>query len=107
MKFGIVTGRITFSRVDPAIADTRFLIVEPVTAENLAARNGKGGGRELIAADQMGPRMGQMVGYVEGREGAAPWHPRRAPVDAYISLIVEGVDYHPPTRKGKQDGQRI
>ena len=101
MKFGIVTGRVTFSKVDPSIADTRFLIVEPVTAGNLAARNGKGGGRELIAADQLGPRMGQLVGYVEGREGDSPWHPRRAPVDAYISFIAEGVEFHPPTRKGK------
>jgi len=101
MKFGIVRGRVTLSRVDESIADTRFLIVEPVTAQNLAEGNGKGGGRELIAADQLGPRMGQMVGFVEGREGASPWHPRRAPIDAYISFIVEGVDYHPPTRKGK------
>jgi len=104
MKFGIVTGRVVLSKVDPSIADTRFLVIEPVTAENLAAGNGKGGGRELIAADQLGPRMGQLVGFVEGREGASPWYPRRAPVDAYVSLIVDGVDFHPPARKGRKNG---
>jgi len=101
MRFGIVKGIVVMSRAVPILADTRFLVVEPVTRENLAAGNGKGGGRELIVADRLGPRVGQMVGYVEGREGASPWYPRKAPVDAYCSLIVEGLDYRPPVRRRK------
>ena len=104
MKFGIVTGIVVMSKAVPILSDVRFLVVEPVTGENLSAGNGKGGGRELIVADQLGPRVGQLIGYVEGREGAAPWHPRRVPLDAYCSLIVDGVDYHPPARKGRTNG---
>ncbi len=93
MRFGIVRGRVVLSRVVEPLEDTRFLVVEPVTGENLAARNGRGGGRELIVADHLGPRTGQLIGFVEGREGANPWYPRRAAVDAYCSLVVEEFDY--------------
>ena len=93
MRFGIVRGRVVLSRVAEPLEDTRFLVVEPMTAENLAERNGRGGGRELIVADQLGPRVGQLIGFVEGREAANPWYPARAVVDAYCSLVVEEFDY--------------
>jgi microcompartment protein CcmK/EutM len=81
---------------DPSLTGTRFLIVEPVTAPALAAQNGTGGGKQLIVADHLAPAEGQMIAFVEGREAANPYWPGRAPVDAYLSLLVDTVDYHPP-----------
>jgi microcompartment protein CcmK/EutM len=96
MRLGIVRGKIVLSMSDPSLLGTRFLIVEPVTAQGLAALDGSGGGKQLIVADHLAPAEGQMIAFVEGREGANPYWPGRAPVDAYCSLLVDGVDYRPP-----------
>lgn len=104
MKFGIVKGRVVLNRIVSPLEDVRFLVVEPVTGEHLAARDGVGGGRELIVADQLHPRDGQMIGYVEGREGSNPWYPQRAAVDAVSSLVVDDYLYEPPA-KGKRGGR--
>lgn len=96
MRIGIVRGHVVLSQCIPALRGSRLLIVEPVTAENLAARNGKGGGKALIAADQLAPAVGQMIAFTEGREAANPYWPTDTPVDAYSALIVDGVDFNPP-----------
>ncbi|MFZ0960121.1 MAG: EutN/CcmL family microcompartment protein [Terriglobia bacterium] len=96
MRLGIVRGKIVLSLSDPSLVGTRLLIVEPVTAQGLAAHDGTGGGKQLIVADHLAPAEGQMIAFVEGREGANPYWPARAPVDAYCSLLVDTVDYHPP-----------
>jgi microcompartment protein CcmK/EutM len=101
MRIGIVRGHIVLNQCVPELRGMRLLIVEPVTAENLAARNGKGGGKALIVADRLAPGNGQMVGFVEGREAANPFWPENAPVDAYCSLIADQVDFRPPQQKDK------
>jgi hypothetical protein len=40
---------------------------------NLAARNGQGGGKTFVEADQLSPANGQMIGVVEGSEAANPY----------------------------------
>jgi microcompartment protein CcmK/EutM len=102
MRLGIVRGNVVLSISDPSLEGTRFLIVEPVTGEALAAHDGTGGGKQLIVADHLAPAEGEMIAFVEGREGANPYWPGRAPVDAYCSLLVNTVDYHPPGAKVKQ-----
>ena len=93
MRLGIVRGHVVLNRMHPSLEGTRFLMVEPVTAENLAARNGDGGGKTLVVADHLAPDRGQMVAFVEGREGANAYWPKQAPVDAYCALIVKDVDF--------------
>ena len=101
------------SRVNPRLTDARFLIVEPVSRGKLAAiaraidgcvvtgdcanasSGAEGDGGCVVVADYLGPRMGSLVAFVEGREGSAPWAPDPAPVDSYLSLIVDAVDYRP------------
>ena len=95
MRLGVVRGRVVLNLAEPSLAGERLVIVEPVTASNLAAANGAGGGKALVAVDRLGAAEGQMVAFVEGREAANPWWPRQAPVDAFCSLIVESVDFRP------------
>lgn len=95
MRLGIVRGSVVLNTCVPALAGTRLAIVEPVTPENLAARNGLGGGKALVAAEQLGAGEGQLVGIVEGRTAASPWYPEEVPVDAYCVLIVDDYDYRP------------
>jgi microcompartment protein CcmK/EutM len=97
MRMGFVRGKVVLSLAVPELIGTRFLVVEPITAENLAAGEGRGGGKPLIVADHLAPHEGEMIGFVEGREAANPYWPGKAPVDAYCSLIVDTVDYNPPT----------
>jgi microcompartment protein CcmK/EutM len=103
MRLGIVRGSVVLNQAVPALLGTRMVIVEPVTAGNLELSNGLGGGKALIAADQLGPGLGQMVGFVEGRTAANPFSPLDVPVDAYCVLIVDDIDFQPPRPEGAED----
>jgi len=96
MRIGVVQGRVVLGAATPELAGTVLLIVEPVTSENLREGTKKGGGKALVVADQLGANLGQLVAFVEGREAANPYWPQDVPVDAYCSLIVNNVEYHPP-----------
>ncbi len=100
MRIGIVRGRIVLTRSVEVLKGTRFLVVEPVTAANLAAGYSEGGGRALIVADHLAPACGQAIAFTEGREAANPYWPLSAPVDAYSALIVDSVDFRPPLQNG-------
>jgi microcompartment protein CcmK/EutM len=96
VRLGIVRGHVVLASAVPALKGTSLLLVEPVSAGNLAARNGRGGGKTLVVADRLSPATGQMVGVVEGREAANPYHPAPTPVDAYCALIVHDYRFEPP-----------
>jgi microcompartment protein CcmK/EutM len=91
-----VRGHVVLNAAIPELHGIRLLVVEPVTAENLAKNDGNGGGKALIVADQLGPGMGQMIAFTEGSEAANPYWPKQVPVDAFCALIVNNLDYRPP-----------
>jgi microcompartment protein CcmK/EutM len=91
-----VRGHVVLNSCLEELRGIRLLVVEPVTAENLAKQDGSGGGKALIVADHLGPGMGQMIAFTEGSEASNPYWPKQVPVDAYCALIVNTVDYHPP-----------
>ncbi len=92
MRLGIVRGHLTLTPAVESYRGKRLVVIEPVTMENLRAKNGKGGGKALIAVDELGAGEGQMVAFTEGREAANPFWPGAVPVDAYCSLIVDTID---------------
>ena len=92
MRLGIVRGHITMTPAVESYCGKTLVIIEPVTMDNLRAKNGKGGGKALIAIDELGTAEGQMVAFTEGREAANPFWPASVPVDAYCSLIVDTID---------------
>jgi microcompartment protein CcmK/EutM len=98
VRLGIVRGHVVLNRAVPELTGTRLLLVDPLTAENLAAADGKGGGTPLVVADHLAPDVGQTIAFVEGREAANPYWPGRAPVDAYCSLLVDRIDFRPPAQ---------
>jgi microcompartment protein CcmK/EutM len=107
----MVRGTVVLNTATPSLEGLRLVIVEPVTAARLGSEN-PGGGKCLIAADQLGAGIGQMVGFAEGRTAASPWYPNDIPVDAYCALIVENLEYIPPVaaasanENGKQNGKK-
>jgi microcompartment protein CcmK/EutM len=103
MRLGIVRGHVVLT---PAVASYRgmtLVVLEPVTMENLRARNGLGGGKSLVAVDELGAAKGQMVAFTEGREAANPFWPDAVPVDAYCSLIVDSIDLSSKTVFGDSE----
>jgi ethanolamine utilization protein EutN len=92
MRLGIVRGNVVLNPAVPEYSGKRLVVLEPVTMENLRAGNGKGGGKTLIAVDELGAAAGQMVAFTEGREAANPFWPANVPCDAYCSMIVDTID---------------
>jgi microcompartment protein CcmK/EutM len=92
MRLGIVRGHLTLTPAVDAYRGKTLIVIEPITMENLRAKNGKGGGKSLVAIDELGAAEGQMVAFTEGREAANPFWPNLVPVDAYCSFIVDLVD---------------
>jgi ethanolamine utilization protein EutN len=92
MRLGIVRGHLTLTPAIESYRGKRLVALEPVTMENLRAKNGKGGGKALIAVDELGAGLGQLVAFTEGREASNPFWPANIPVDAYCSMIVDSID---------------
>jgi microcompartment protein CcmK/EutM len=92
MRLGIVRGHVTLTPAVDSFRSRTLAILEPVTMKNLQEMNGRGGGKALIAVDELGAAAGQMVAFTEGREAANPFYPDPVPVDAYLALIVDSVD---------------
>lgn len=92
MRLGIVRGHVVLNPAVDSYKGKTLVVLEPVTMENLRAKNGRGGGKALIAVDELGTAQGQLVAFTEGREAANPFWPGSVPVDAYCSMIVESID---------------
>ena len=101
-------GTVVLSVAAPALRGTALLMVEPVTAANLEARNGAGGGVPLVVASHLSPGTGEMIALVEGSEAANAYYPKVAPVDAYCSLLVREYEFRPPGAEAAPgvEGQR-
>lgn len=109
MRLGVVRGCVVLSLAVPELEGLRLAIVEPIVRDRLSAltkaglTKGRpspltlstpGGGKPIIAADQLGAAEGQVVGFIEGRTAASPFWPAKVPVDAYCALIAENIEYH-------------
>ena len=92
MRLGIVRGQVVLNPRVESFSGRRLVVLEPVTMNNLLAGNGLGGGKSLVAIDELGAANGQLVAFTEGREASNPFWPDAVPVDAYCALIVDCID---------------
>ena len=101
MRLGTVIGRVTLNNVVPELLGARWLIVSPFTREHFqrgsASPEGLSKDPSLIVYDDLGGGIGQTIGFVEGREAAAPFN-RPAPVDAFNAALVDEIFYNPFSR---------
>jgi len=91
MRLGIVRGHVVLNPAIPELLGKTLVVLEPVTMANLKAKNGLGGGKSLVAVDALGAAKGQMVAFTEGAEAANPFWPKKVPIDAYCSLIIDSI----------------
>lgn len=95
MRLGVVRGRLTLNLAVQSYRGRTLVVVEPISMESLRAGSGLGGGKALIAVDELGAAEGQIVAFTEGREAANPFWPDSVPVDAYCALIVDSIHLRP------------
>lgn len=97
VRLGYVIGKVTLSQQDPSYTGGRFLLVQPLSKEQLkgAPMTPLAKGNSLVVYDNLGAGPGTMVGFTEGSEAAMPFE-QPTPVDAYNASLVDRVFYHPP-----------
>ena len=98
MRLGKVIGRVTLSQMIPAFEGGRWLLVNPYTRDRFQngamPPEGLSAEPSLVVYDGLGADVGQTIGFIEGREPAAPF-PKPTPVDAINAALVDTV-YHAP-----------
>lgn len=95
MRLGIIRGRVVLNSAVESYLGRTLVVIEPLSMQNLKAKNGLGGGKSLVAIDELGASEGQIVAFTEGREAANPFWPDSVPVDAYCALIAESIEIQP------------
>lgn len=100
MKLGKVIGRVTLSVACPAFKGARWLIINPSDRKTIKAISDDMASSALsprpspVVYDDLGAGMGDIIGYVEGAEAAAPFE-NPTPVDAINTAIIDQVFYKP------------
>ena len=90
MRIAEVIGTVTLSRAHPALVGARWIVGVPYSLKALAA-GGPGDGEDVVIYDNLGAGSGSRIGFSEGTEAAAPFHPRKTPVDAFCACILDRV----------------
>ena len=98
MRLGRVIGRVTLSVTVPSLAGARWLLVSPFTREQyqqgLQTATDLSKEPSLVAYDNLGGSVGEIIGFVEGREAACPFE-TPTPIDAINTALVDEVFYSP------------
>ena len=98
MRLGTVIGRVTLSKVVPALEGGRWLVVSPFTRAHFqrGTETPPGLSRDpsLVIYDNLGGGVGQTIGFVEGREAAQPFD-QPPPIDAINAALVDEIFYSP------------
>jgi ethanolamine utilization protein EutN len=91
MRIAEVIGSVTLSKAHPSLQGARWLIGVPCSLK--ALRGDKSGdGEDLVIYDNHGAGNGCLIGVSEGAEAAAPFHPKKTPVDAFCACILDRID---------------
>jgi len=94
MRFARVIGNVTLNRKVGEMLPGSYLIVRTCNRGTLAGKN-EGNDETLVLYDNLGARDGDLVGLVEGREAAAPFHPQKVPFDSYNACILDTINFDP------------
>jgi microcompartment protein CcmK/EutM len=91
MRIAEVIGTVTLSRAHPSLAAARWVIGIPFSLKALR-EEGAPDGEDVVIFDNLGAGNGNRIGFSEGGEAAAPFHPEKKPVDAYCACILDTIN---------------
>ncbi len=89
MRIAEVIGSVTLSRVHPSLIGARWVIGVPFSLK--ALKEDAPDGEDLVIYDDLGAGIGARIGFSEGAEAAAPFHPKKKPVDAYCACLLDNI----------------
>jgi ethanolamine utilization protein EutN len=92
MRIAKVVGTVTLSRCHPAFSGARLRLVVPLSLAELQGQPPRAD--EMVAWDDQGSGLGNLVAMSEGAEAAQPFRPELKPVDAYAAAILDDVNLH-------------
>ncbi|MCD8482938.1 MAG: ethanolamine utilization protein EutN [Verrucomicrobia bacterium] len=95
---GKIIGRVTMSKVDASFVGARFLVAVPAGPEDApdyAPLTPLPLGSSFVVYDNLGATVGDLIGYTDGGEAAAPFV-EDTPCDAYNAAILDRCNYQPP-----------
>ena len=90
MRIAEVIGTVTLSRTHPSLVGARWILGVPCSLKALA-QDGPGDGEDVVIYDNLGAGFGGRIGFSEGVEAAAPFHPKKTPVDAYCACMLDRI----------------
>jgi microcompartment protein CcmK/EutM len=90
MRIAEVIGNVTLSRAHPSMTGARWVIGVPFSLKALQ-QGATSDGEDVVIYDNLGAGVGARIGFSEGTEAAAPFHPEKKPVDAYCACILDTV----------------
>lgn len=93
MKLALVIGRVVLNTVDPSYKGARFLLALPWKPGQQKDRLPKG--NSLVVYDNLGASAGDVIGYSDGGEAAAPFADP-TPCDAFNCAIIDRIQHQPP-----------
>jgi ethanolamine utilization protein EutN len=91
MRIAEVIGTVTLSRAHPSVAGFRWVIGVPFSLKALR-QGGPPDGEVTVIFDSLGAGNGNRIGFSEGAEAAAPFHPEKKPLDAYCACILDRIN---------------
>jgi len=99
MRIGQVIGKVTFSVQEEAFHGGRWLMVNPVTTDQINSCINKqpkvSNIPSVVIYDNLGAGEGDIIGFVEGAEATAPFD-GPTPIDAINVAIFDTLNYTPP-----------
>jgi ethanolamine utilization protein EutN len=90
MRIAEVIGTVTLNRCHPSLVGARWIIGVPFSLKALREYR-KPDGEDLVILDSLSAGTGSRIGFTEGTEAAAPFHPDKKPVDAYCACILDSI----------------
>ncbi len=95
MRIAEVIGTVTLSRWHPSVGGARWIVGVPFSLDALRNESAPDG-EDLVIYDDLGAGTGQRIGISEGAEAAAPFHPKKKPIDAYSACILDQLEIRKP-----------
>lgn len=96
MRISKVIGTVTLSHCHPSFVGSRLKLIVPMSLSDL---NGETVPKadDLVAWDDLGAGIGDLIATSEGAEAAQPFRPANKPVDVYNAAILDRIEL----KKGK------
>ncbi|HEV7279127.1 MAG TPA: EutN/CcmL family microcompartment protein [Pirellulaceae bacterium] len=100
MRIAKTVGTVTLSRLHPSFRGSRLKVVVPIDWNEMlsvdpASLSVEAKGEGLVAWDDLGAGIGQLVALAEGPEASQPFRPEPKAVDAYVTALIDTIDLDP------------